>query len=139
VPRAKWRQPLGRKVLSKLYLILAAAGIWFFVEGAIYGDRSPTSCGAMAARLSEMSSRDVAFAGLAQPSSGAALLVFAVRGIEPVATGRKRHTETRYVQLIQTLQEPPASARISGTRQPLVSLPPLSLPCFSQGSLSAAP
>ena len=66
--------------MSKLYLILAAAGIWFFVEGAIYAV-APDFMRRMAARLSEMSSRDVAFAGLASAVVGAALLVFAVRGI----------------------------------------------------------
>jgi uncharacterized protein YjeT (DUF2065 family) len=66
--------------VSKLYLILAAAGIWFFVEGAIYAV-APDFMRRMAARLSEMSSRDVAFAGLASAVVGAALLVFAVRGV----------------------------------------------------------
>lgn len=64
--------------MSTLYLILAAAGIWFFVEGAIYAV-APDFMRRMAARIAEIPSRDVAFAGLASAVIGAALLVFAVR------------------------------------------------------------
>ncbi|KJS36538.1 MAG: hypothetical protein VR74_11845 [Hyphomonas sp. BRH_c22] len=64
--------------MSTFYLILAAAGIWFFLEGAIYAI-APDFMRRMAARLAEMPSRDIAFAGLASAVIGAALLVFAVR------------------------------------------------------------
>lgn len=64
--------------MSNLYLILAAAGIWFFLEGAVYAI-APDFMRRMAARIAEMPSRDVAFAGLASAVIGAALLVFAVR------------------------------------------------------------
>jgi len=64
--------------VSKLYLILAAAGIWFFLEGAIYAI-APDFMRRMAAHLAEMSSREIAFAGLCSAVIGAALLVFAVR------------------------------------------------------------
>jgi uncharacterized protein YjeT (DUF2065 family) len=64
--------------VSTFYLILAAAGIWFFLEGAIYAI-APDFMRRMAERLAEMPSRDIAFAGLASAVIGAALLVFAVR------------------------------------------------------------
>ena len=66
--------------MSKLYLILAAVGLWFFLEGAIYAI-APDFMRRMAVRLAEMSSRDVAFAGLASAVLGALLVVFAVRGV----------------------------------------------------------
>jgi len=65
--------------VSILYLMLAAAGLWFFLEGAIYAI-APDFMRRMAARLAEMPSRDVAFAGLASAVFGALLVVFAVRG-----------------------------------------------------------
>ncbi|KCZ92809.1 DUF2065 domain-containing protein [Hyphomonas johnsonii] len=62
-----------------LCLMLAGAGLWLFIEGAIYAV-APDFMRRMALRLAAMSSREVAFAGLASAVIGAVLVVFAVRG-----------------------------------------------------------
>ena len=59
-------------------IILAALGLWLFLEGAIYAV-APDFMRRMAARLAEIPSREVAFAGLVSAVIGAVILVFAVR------------------------------------------------------------
>ena len=59
-------------------IILAAIGLWLFLEGAAYAV-APDFMRRMAAFLAQQPSRDIAFAGLGSAVLGAILIIIAVQ------------------------------------------------------------